>query len=317
MDLYFDKGLHVEGDVVSTEFARCGGGGQKCGGGGVGGWGEYENQQKEYLVSVEYNRLLSSTYPVRIRKQLRVMEGELFHPDHPERDQAQRQKRHAPVVATESERDVTSNPCSVAHCGTSIEIDAPMKSFADCPYAAPKPLIEIEACARKDSFFGTFHFNRGTKLELLVMPNHHLSALPVGHIERRLSHQHRLFSVAIVGVAALIAAVCFRLASQCLLEMEAEHDQVDNSSYATESGLVWGWVVYWAFVVLVLAQIPCIHGLLRGTIRQSLEQEYFEVGELIKGGQDDSSLSTGSDSFFVYRSMDSLSTSDHAIAVTH
>ena len=83
-----------------------------------------------------------------------------------------------------------------------------------------------------------------------------------------------------------------------------DHDDDDDDD-DTDNGLIWGWVVYWLFVVLVVTQLPCIRWLLRTQIRQTLEHEYFEMGELIRGGLDDSSLSTGSDSFFAYRRMES------------
>lgn len=295
LDLYLEEGLRVEGDVVSIEHIRgSGGGGQQRRGSGEVGCGEYGNPQKEYLVSVEYVQFLTESYPIRIRKDLRVLERELVHPNYPELDNRSqgREKTDGHKTATDGEHGGPGNVCATGTCA-SLEMDVPLDSITDCPQ--PIPEIEIGVTAGEDSFFKNLSFRHyGKKLDLLVLPNLHLSALPAQHVERRLSNQYRMYTVTVVAAATLIAVICFRLAAQFLLYDDVSPDEV-----------IWGWVVYWLLVVLVVAQLPVIHWTLRSYIRQTLEREYFEVGELIKGGLDDSSLSTGSDSFFAYRRVES------------
>jgi hypothetical protein len=38
--------------------------------------------QKEYVVTVEYNQIISETYRIRVRKQIQVMQSDFIHPDH-------------------------------------------------------------------------------------------------------------------------------------------------------------------------------------------------------------------------------------------
>mmetsp|Transcript_31513 Transcript_31513/g.74159 ORF Transcript_31513/g.74159 Transcript_31513/m.74159 type:complete len:187 (-) Transcript_31513:2278-2838(-) len=72
MQQYAREGELVEGEVVATEFTR-GADDDKLG-------TSFNSSQKEYFVSIEYSILLSENYPIRIRKQLRVLEGDFFHP---------------------------------------------------------------------------------------------------------------------------------------------------------------------------------------------------------------------------------------------
>mmetsp|Transcript_42399 Transcript_42399/g.47381 ORF Transcript_42399/g.47381 Transcript_42399/m.47381 type:complete len:333 (-) Transcript_42399:108-1106(-) len=252
MKLYVEEGSLVEGEVVATEFTR-----------GVDNSdneeiGKNVNSQKEYFVTIEYSHLLSENYPIRIQKQLRVLEGDFFH-------QGANPSGSCNIV----------DPCSF-HCTSGHN------------NILPTPRVEI--IKNQDSFFKSFQFDHGKKLELLVLPNHHLSALPARQVERRLSTKYRLFSLSFVIAAILIAVFCFRLAAPLL--------RVDDVSSFNS------FLINFMFVIIALLPIPCIHYCLHELIQHSLEGEYFEMGgEVIKGGQDDSSLSSNSN--FGYRkSMD-------------
>jgi len=244
MKLYVEEGSLVEGEVVATEFTR-----------GVDNSDNEEignnvNSQKEYFVTIEYSHLLSENYPIRIQKQLRVLEGDFFH-----------------------QGANPSGSCNIDPCS--------FNCTSGHNNIIPTPRVEI--IASRDSFFKSFQFDHGKKLELLVLPNHHLSALPARQVERRLSTRYRLFSLSFVIAAILIAVFCFRLAAPLL--------RVDGVS---------SFKINFMFVIIALAPIPCIHYCLHELIQHSLEGEYFEMGgEVIKGGQDDSSLSSNSN--FGYR----------------
>lgn len=228
LDLYLEEGLPVEGDVVSIEHTRGGAGGGQyrrssgSNAGGKGGCSEYGKPEKEYLVSVEYVQFLSQSYPVRIRKQLRVWESEfVVQPDtypaslynNNNRSQQQQQPRweetntqqnpttavsdnnieHSTTTNNNSSGGVSGNHvCSIGRC-TSLELDGlPLDSITDCPQHLQQqnqynnnaiiPQIEIGVSAGEDSFFQDLSSKQyGKKLHLLVLPNHHLSALPSRH----------------------------------------------------------------------------------------------------------------------------------------
>ena len=246
MQLYVEEGNLVEGEVVATEFMK------------------FSSSQKEYFVTIEYSHLLSENYPIRIRKQLRVLGGDFFHQG-------------------ANPSDLCSN---IDPCAFNCTIEGNNTTII--------PRSRIEIVARKDSFFESFQFDHGKKLELLVLPNHHLSALPARQVERRLSSRYRLFSLSFVLSAIMIAVFCFRLAAPLL-----RVDGAEGSGYPSiipQSSSLNALLINFIFVMIALAPIPCIHYFLHEPIQHSLECEYFEMGgEIIKGGQDDSSLSSRSD----------------------
>lgn len=262
MKLYADEGKLVEGEVVTTEFTR-----------GVDAdnekLGDY-NGQREYFVSIEYSHLLSENYPIRIRKQLRVLECDFFHPGQNPAD------RH------------NNDPCS-------LQCDSKCNGV---PPKAKPTMIEI--IASRDSFFKSFQFDHGNRLQLLVLPDHHLSALPASQVKRRLSTRYRLFSISFVIAAISIAVFCFHLASPHLIERIHGEEGIEASGYisriASQTTILNSLLMNFIFAIITLAPIPCIHYFLHDFIQYSLEGEYFEMGgEVIKGGQEDSSLSSRSD----------------------
>ena len=268
MKLYVDEGNLVEGEVVATEFTR----GVDAGDAEDSIGKNFNNSQKEYFVSIEYSILLSENYPIRIRKQLRVLKGDFFHPG----------KNPAGGYC---------DPLSLNCASSGGNVIEPTK----------KPIIEI--IASRDSFFKSFQFDHGKKLQLLVLPDHHLSALPARQVERRLSTRYRLFSISFVLAAILIAVFCFRLAAPLLQQQVYGEEGSEYVPSIIEQSPIYSLLINFVFAMIALAPIPCIHHLLHELIQQSLEGEYFEMGgEVIKGGQDDSSLSSRSD--FGYNHMD-------------
>eukprot|EP00536_Pseudo-nitzschia_multiseries_P006245 jgi/Psemu1/286334/fgenesh1_pg.130_\ len=275
MQQYAEEGELVEGEVVATEFTR----GADV---GVDNLGENMNSsQKEYFVSIEYMILLSENYPIRIRKQLRVLEGDFFH-------QGQ-SPTNCGIV----------DPCT-------FSCDPGNKAVL------PTPKQRIQIIASRDSFFKSFQFDHGKMLQLLVMPNHHLSALPARQVERRLSTRYRLYSVSFALAAFSIAIFCFSLAGPLLHQLISE-GLADGDGYLpsilTAQAPLHSMQVNFLYIMLALTPIPCIHHLLKGQIQQSLEGEYFETGgEVISGGADDSSISSRSEFGYIGMSLDTRST---------
>jgi hypothetical protein len=142
----------------------------------------------------------------------------------------------------------------------------------------------------KDAYFQKFLVEE-RKLELLVLDGHPKSGFSARQLKRRLSLRYRMSSMAFVLSAILVTLLCF------LMAVRAIEDTGQSS----------GWIMVLSFAVLILLQGPCIHFTLRKSIQESLQEEYFEAAEVLQTGQDDSSLSSGSDSFLChhYRSMDS------------
>jgi hypothetical protein len=263
---YLNMGNVILGDVVSTEFTR--------GVGSSNGNVRFTfGSPKEYFVSVEYSQQLSTNYPIRVRKQLRVLEDEFFSPDHQE------------VAHTYSQ----SNSVFCTSCTQEVNEETIETSMNDhCKF----PTTEIEFMASAESFFRNFYC-QGKKLQLLVLPHRHLSAIPLRQAERRVGIKYRLFSLSFVTASMLIAIFCFHLAAQFLLP-DDEQLQPGTSFDAM--------LLYPLFAILALAPVPAMHFFLHDAIWNSLEVEYFETGEVIKGGLGDSSLSTwNSDSILGFR----------------
>ena len=243
MKKYADEGILIEGKVVATEFTR---------GGDTNAikFGNYSSR-REYFVSIEYSFLLSENYPIRIRKQLRVLECDFCQPDR----------------------------------------------NSSCPENKKNSIIEI--IASRDSFFRSFQFDHGKKIQLLVLPDHHLSALPTCQVKRRLSTKYRLFSITFVIIAILIAVFLFRFAVSLLWRRTNEEEEMETNGFMSKHPTILSsLLVNIVFAMLALAPIPCIHYCLHDCIQYSLEEEYFEMGgNIIKGGHDydDSSLSSRSD----------------------
>jgi hypothetical protein len=260
---YRNEGFAVEADIRSAEFLRGGTGSDAvC----------FQANQKEYVVTVEYNQLISETYRIRVRKQIRVMQSDFIHPE-----------LNGAHESALDERNKEANPKEDDIAGVDPE-----------SLITKRPQIIFN----QESFFQQF-FLEHRKLELLVLGDHPKSGFPARQLDRRLGLRYRLSSVAFVISTILLALFCFGVAVQSIMEEEdANHRQS-------------GWIIVWVFVTLTAAQIPCIHLLLNKILVDSLEEEYCERAELAPAGQEDSSLSSaGSDLFLspsgLYRSLSSL-----------
>ena len=277
MKLYRAEGNIIEGEVVRTEFST-----NPNDDIGIAG---NQNIQKRHVAAIEYSIIISETYPLRIRKLLRVLECDLF-PQDQHRDISSRNKNNQNVFDDNTIR---------SKAGRVVEI-----------------------LVSRDSFFKSCQFDQGRKLPLLVLPNQPLSALPARQVERRLSARYRFSSMGFVIAAILVAVFCFRLATPLLAHMLHGEDGTETRGYVPSitggSAIFDSLLMNIFFATLALSPTLCIHHLFYDFLQYSLEKEYFETGaDVIKGDQDDSSLSTWSDfrghsfttnDYFFYSRMD-------------
>jgi hypothetical protein len=268
MKEYMKHGIFIDGDVVATEFTR-----------GVGRNEEALikfDSQKEYFVTVEYSLLLSANYPVKVRKQLRVMEGEFHDPDDSD-------------IKKSKSRTLFQDPCST--CNSDMDKDDHIVPLQD-PNQPTKTRVEIVTSS--ESFFKKMPALHEQKLHLLALPTHPLSALPARQIEKRISPRHRLYSIMFVFAAMLMSVFCFHVATQYLLTGNLQQPSESVESFFTQARPVTRNVLFYViFLGFALLPIPCIHFCLRDALRDALQLEFFETGDIIQGGQeDDTSFST-------------------------
>ncbi|KAG7363130.1 hypothetical protein IV203_026490 [Nitzschia inconspicua] len=295
MQEYRRNGIRVMGDVVTTEFTR-----------GVESSDENAlvkfESQREFFVTVQYTVLLSTSYPIRTRKQLRCLENDFWYHEHP--------KVNAILPQNSKSNTIFQDPCS---CQSEQEGGALEMSLCD-GQQSPEGMIEIATSA--ESFIKKFQVtvSHGKKLQLLVLPSHPLSALPVPQIERRLSSRYRMYSSMFVFAALTIAVFCYALATQFLMltrDTEGLSHQSEATSWFQVRPIMRFSLLFILYFVFALLPLPCVHYTLRRSIQSSLHDEYFEQGDIIKGGlEDDSSLSTwNTDSIGGFKmSVESLST---------
>jgi hypothetical protein len=261
----------VEADIYSTEFARGAGHGSPS---LVG----FEGNQREYCVTVKYDQIICESYRIRIRKQIRVLESDFILPDHlPD---------HPPELLNPK---TTSGDNAKATKSLDPEaapvVDPESLMVKDNKKRPAAPIIVVN----QEKFL---HDHR--KLELLVLNQKPKSGFPREQLDRRLSLRYRLSSVAFVIFTIFLALFCFRRAIRFITEEEDEQDRL------------FGWITVWVFVALIVIQIPCIHILLHTTLRDALEEDYFELAELVPttGQEDDDDSSSSSDSENMFLSSD-------------
>jgi hypothetical protein len=272
MQEYRNHGVRVVGDVVATKFTR-----------GVGNKKEtmvrFENQ-REYFVNVQYTMLISATYPIRIRKQIRCLEDDFWYPDQPE--------VNVTSARVSQNHTICQDPCFTSKS----DMEQGIFEITTCsPQQSPKA---IEIVTSTDSFIKEFQLCHEKKLQLLVLPCYPMSALTVPQVERRLGARHRLYSILFFVAAVTIAMMCFHLAAQFLLGTNTNTSEsalmVSSSFLPNERNIL---LLHSLFLVVALLPIPCVHCSFNGAIRNYLQEEYFESGDIFKGGVDeDSSLST-------------------------
>jgi hypothetical protein len=224
----------------------------------------FEGNQREYCVTVEYDQIISESYRIRIQKQIRALESDFKNPDHPE----------------------PNNPNTSGDAAKAAKRLDP-----EAPVVDPESLVKKDKkqqppiIVNQESFFRKFLYDH-RKVELLVLNNKPKSGFPREQLDRRLSLRYRLSSLAFVISTIFLALFCFRMAIRTITEEEDAQHRLS------------GWIAVWVFVALIVMQIPCIHILMHTTLRDALEEEYFELAELVPTGLDDhSTLSSGSDMF--------------------
>jgi hypothetical protein len=266
MQEYREHGIRVVGDVVATKFTRGGGNNEAL--------VRFESQ-REYVVNVQYTMLISVTYPIRIRKQLRCLEDEFWYSENPE-------VNSTPIQVSQHDT-IFQDPC----CTSLSDMEKARVEPTACMPQQSQKAIEIVTSA--ESFIKKFQLRHEKKLQLVVLPSYPMSALTVPQVERRLGAKHRMYSIMFFVATITMAMFCFHLAAQFLLVA----DTSATSGVFQERNLTRVVLQYSLFLLVGVLPIPCVHYFLNGTIRSSLQEEYFESGDIFKGGVDeDSSLST-------------------------
>jgi hypothetical protein len=232
---YKSHGEILNADVVSTVFTK----GRRSG----FGFGLQEGNEPEYTLVVEYSRIISDKYHIRIRKQVRARESDFVYPDFPHFDM----QKHVDSLVTRDSSDE--------------EVDAESNLF-------PRTFQE-----------------ENRKLELYVLEDHPRSGFPVHQVERACSLHYRLSTLVFAGANMLFAMFVLFVTAHRISEQDDEKSRV-------------AWICFWIFVCLFLSTLPVIHCLLNKLLKGALEEEYYESGEWIPTGQEDSSsLSSGNDSY--------------------
>jgi hypothetical protein len=246
MKRYYEEGQVVLAKIISTAFAR----GSKPSGGGAC----ISDNHIEYTAVVEYDRMTSTDYRIRVRKQLRLRESDVISCP-PELNSFKTSKGKFKKSSHKVE----------------IQVDTEALQKND----------HLEAC--QEIFFQKFTLENRT-LELLVLPEHPKSGYPRNEVERAGSLRYRTTILSLLVANMLLTAYFLRMSTRKISEQEDE-----------ELRRI-AWTIFWIFVVLIVLQMPVIYCLLNTLLKKSVEEEYYELGEMEPTAQDDSSLSTRTDS---------------------
>ena len=149
----------------------------------------------------------------------------------------------------------------------------------------PETLRRNEEIRASQELFWKRYRQEYRRLDLLVLPDFPKSGIPLRQVERSRSFRYRVCTFGLVACILMIAAFCMVEAASTILEQEDE-----KKRHA-------GWVIFWTFTSLTFLQVPMIHCLFHQTLLGALEEEYLESAEIAPVGNDDSSLSSGSDMY--------------------
>ncbi|CAJ1949322.1 unnamed protein product [Cylindrotheca closterium] len=234
---YRTEGKFCEGRVIGCTFGRVN-----------------ADNQREYVVTVEYRRTLNENYKVTIHKEFRVQDTDMYRLDDRLDGEA---------------KDTTS---SYLWHGTTEE---------DKVWIEDPESIIIERQLTKEDFAGFKEFSAEPKgLELLVIREHLQSAIPVKEIEQKMTWQYHATAVGFIVFAMLVCFFCF---------LVIRHEILTDADKANQNI---EWNILYACAALIAFQIPAIHCFLRSTLQKSLEDGYFKTGIVGTDGQDDSTIPT-------------------------
>lgn len=239
--------------------------------GSVSGGFCIDTNQKEYNVVVEYDQIIPPNgYRMKVRKQVGVVEEDFVHPNHSRLQCSERVFSLDSVLKQTTDGDVEAGKVTRS-----------------------KPPIILN----QDSFFQKFVVEE-RKIELLVINGHPKSGFPLRQHARKMDSKNHLATFFYFGVALLVTAVCTHISARMLYELVDMRELRQRVAFS----LVFG------FIAAIALQIPLTHLALNKTFQQMLEEEYFGGGDMMQTGQDDSTLSSGSDTYLLhrYKSMDSV-----------
>lgn len=186
MRQYRDKGELVKAEVVSVLLAR----GLRHGRRG--------KPNPEYIVLVEYNRVIAISGVVRIRKQVKARESDFGKPCYPGLPTTI--KTHGlPTAATGDEGD--------EWCMRYVNLDDKTPERID--YRTDPTTIP------------NYQF-----LELLVLQDHDRSGYPRHQVERACGLRYRLSTLVLVAFDLALAAFCTTLAANSVLDREEQEKRI-------------------------------------------------------------------------------------------
>lgn len=243
MRQYIKKGEVIKGDVMKAEFAR--------GGGQVGACSN-KRAIAEYNIFVEYPRELSTNYEVRIRKQMKAKETDFVRRPLP--------GSNAMLQSLKTQEE-DENDNIGAKKSEEVECDG----YIDIGPADPSLKAGL---------------GQANTIELYILSDYPISALPRRQVEGRCSWRHRLATFALIVVLLALAVFCTRFAAEALVYITgAAEESIDLYSISL-------------FAALLIVQVPLVHYCMRNMFRNILLVEYLESGEYVTIHRDDSTLST-------------------------
>lgn len=255
MRRYKNEGEVVVADVYSVDISRGRNGhGKSCTHRRESvddGDGSVASKEVEYVAIVTYTQVLSDNYPVRVRKQVRAMESDFFHPE-----------------CLNNPKFQPTNDCT--------------KTGDEEAAVDQENLIEgshdhhIQIIENKLSFLRKCSLE-SSKLNLLVLPGRPKSGYPREQVERAQSIRYRLSTVCLVVSNLLLSLFCIKLAIHLISEIQDE-----RMAHIA-------WTIFAVFVLLTVLQILLVRLLQHKFILCTLEEEYFESGDFAPIDFDDNS----------------------------
>lgn len=283
MRRYLIEGETIVARVISSDFARVGGSNSVnlcvTPNNNNNNSSDRLNQtvdNPEYLCFCEYDRNLAHNYGVRVRKQCKARAWDFVVPPRPgsqqmllslKKEASQHDENGDGVMFVELP-DQPGACCVVVDDDDADDID-----FDGCRGPGVPPNRKL--------------------LEMLILPGHELSAWPKKAVQRACTVQYRFSTIGLILFTVCLALCCILWAIHQVKSLEDDGERAR------------GWFAIIAFVVLVVLEIPLIHGCCHGMLVDALKEEYLDSGDFVPLQDDASSLSSGSDMFLASRSRSS------------
>lgn len=157
-------------------------------------------------------------------------------------------------------------------------------SSSDIPHA-----IAIEFAASfaipTDDHHDSESMVQGQEVEVLVMPGYSKSGLPRSQVLRTCSLSYRLPTMGLLLFLLSMATICFYLGARL------------SPEELRPPGLATHYLALMMFAIVVLAQLALVVGCWGNSINDGVKQIYLEGGEYVRISHDDTTISSGDDSY--------------------